>query len=112
TYYTNRDFTLRLWETATGREIDALRLDACSVAFSPDGRRVAIGRGTGEITVRDVAGKRNLFNLSGHPSDVLSVVFSPDGKLLASGGFDHTVRLWDLERQRELVTLGTFPPVT
>ena len=66
-----------------------------AVAFSPDGKRLAVATGAG-IWMYDGQTYRELTLLTGHTDVVRTVAFSPDGKKLASGGSDHTVKLWDL----------------
>ncbi|KZP18430.1 WD40 repeat-like protein [Athelia psychrophila] len=81
--------------------IDASEI-VLSVAFSPEGDRVASGTGrtiqvwnahTGEL----VAGP-----FKGHEGPVNSIAFSHDGARIASGSDDHTVCVWDA-RTGELV---------
>jgi hypothetical protein len=75
-----------------------------SVAFAPDGKRLATGSGDNSVRLWDVAKGSELANLKGHTNAVYSVTFSPDGKTLASGGADRVVRLWDSATGRELAT--------
>jgi WD40 repeat protein len=69
--------------------------DVWSVAFSPDGSRLASGAEDGKVYIWDVATRRLERTLVGHTDSVYSVAFSPDGCLLASGSKDGTVRVWD-----------------
>jgi WD40 repeat protein len=80
-----------------------------SVAFSPDGKFLASGRGgyTVEVRIWETGSWREVAILRGHKSDVNSVTFSPDGKFLASGSgaADNTVKIWETGSWREVATL-------
>jgi hypothetical protein len=65
-----------------------------SVAFSPDGRRLATGGEDGVVHVRDLE-HGPLWTARPHGEAVYSVAFSPDGALIASGGYDRQVLLLD-----------------
>jgi WD40 repeat protein len=68
-----------------------------SLAFSPDGKRLATGgcEGDDKVCVTDVESGKELRCFRGHHSAVMSLAFSPDGKTLASGAGDSTILLWD-----------------
>ncbi|GAB1542217.1 NB-ARC domain-containing protein [Scytonema sp. NUACC21] len=76
-----------------------------SVAFSPDGKLLALGDNNGETYLYQVVNGKKLFTFKGHIGCVWSVTFSPDGHLLASGGDDQTVKLWDVSTGECLKTL-------
>jgi WD40 repeat protein len=71
--------------------------DVASVAFSPDGTRLATGSRDRTVGIWDAATGKLLKKLD-HGSEILCVVFTPDGKHVASAGnADRTVRLWEVE---------------
>ncbi len=87
----------------SGRTPDPLRTRALvwNLAYSPDGRRLAIGQQgidgqPSALRVWDVAAKKDVF-CTMRPSAYRCVAFSPDGKRLAAGTFDCAVELYRIE---------------
>ena len=87
---------VRLWDAVTGAPLQTLEGHSgwvYLVAFSPDGKLVALGSGDKTVRLWDAVMGAPLQTLEGHSGWVGSVAFSPDGKLVASGSGDGTVRL-------------------
>jgi eukaryotic-like serine/threonine-protein kinase len=76
-----------------------------AVAFSPDGKSIAVGGGDsprGTLRLWDAVTLRKVRTLNGHSDRVQAVAFSPDGRRLASGSRDGTVRVWGPATGQEL----------
>ena len=71
-----------------------------AVAFSPDGKTLAAGTGSGSVQLWEVLTGAERRRFTGHHGWVGSVAFAPDGRVLASGGHDTTVLLWDVTGRR------------
>lgn len=101
------DPTIKLWEVATGDEVRTLRghtFYVYSVAFSPDGKRLASGSRDETVRLWDVATGKETHILKTCNGWALSVAFSPDGKTLAVGTRDKTVVLFDVAERKQVCT--------
>jgi WD40 repeat protein len=76
-----------------------------SIAFSPDGTRVAASAGDNTVLVWSADGRGEPVTLRGHSHSVTHVAFSPRGDLLVTSSEDSTALLWDLSRDDEPVAL-------
>jgi WD40 repeat protein len=117
------------WNTTTWEPEPSLRLTMGSVrtsAFSPDGKRIAVGNVSGEIRVWDLSSGLEVARFDAKPHPVHALAFSPDSRLLASSSYANenwesilqpgTLQLWDLASgQRKATWTGhasnpTFSP--
>ncbi|GAB4837746.1 WD repeat-containing protein vip3 [Ancistrocladus abbreviatus] len=104
--------SVKLWDTHTWQLVDSLTIPrpesskpaekpiskkfVLSVAWSPDGRRLACGSMDGTISVFDVARSKFLHHLEGHFMPVRSLAYSPnDARLLFSASDDAHIHMYD-----------------
>jgi WD40 repeat protein/serine/threonine protein kinase len=84
-YWHHRCYDMQIFPRVTG---------AHSLAYSPDGTRLAHGAGP-TARILDARTGQELLSLGGLTGDVQSVVFSPDGKWLAAASGQKPLRVWD-----------------
>jgi WD40 repeat protein len=66
------------------------------VAFSPDGRRIAGGFGSGELVVWDSGTGKEVAATAAHKLPISAIVFTPDGNTIIEASYDKTVGVWTL----------------
>jgi WD40 repeat protein len=113
--------TMAMWRVGTGRLLgppadlgagnSANGSDA--VAFSPDGRLVAVTLLAGGVRIFDASTGRDLRTLADRGDDTISVAFSPRG-MLASGTLGGNVDMWNPASGKRLALLfaDAAAPVT
>jgi WD40 repeat protein/uncharacterized caspase-like protein len=117
---TGRENTVRLWDAATGRELQTIavsdnRVEAVDAFFDvsknfaigPDGKTLAAAGNDRTLKLFEAETGRHLNTLKGHAGEIICVAFSADGRMVATSGLDDQVRLWETETGRELLALAS-----
>ena len=113
---TFRTNTIKLWETATGRELRNLSAGGQNTSslspvfgFSPDSRLLAASGGSNTIKVWELSNGHEVQTLAGGQASLMGafgvtyVAFSADGKKLVT--ISDAIRVWDTSSWRETLTL-------
>jgi WD40 repeat protein len=79
-----------------------------SVAFSANGKLLAIGDTKGDIHLWQVSDGKPILTYKGHKGWVVSVAFNPEGTILASSSVDQSIKLWDVSTGDCLNTLQGY----
>jgi hypothetical protein len=93
-----------LWELASARRVLALpAADTLNpeVAFSPDGRLLALTRSAKEILLWDLRAGKEWQRFTGFDGRVRCLAFSPDGKRLVCGLSNSTLLVWDVAAEQK-----------
>jgi WD40 repeat protein/serine/threonine protein kinase len=93
-----------IWDAQTGGRLGGWEANGhlFSLAFSPDGSRLALGAEEGAVKVVEWATGKTVFDWPRHHKGaVTALAFSGDGRRLASAGEGgRTVKVWDTVKQR------------
>ncbi|HMC28037.1 MAG TPA: hypothetical protein VKM56_09630, partial [Verrucomicrobiae bacterium] len=112
------DRTVKLWDVASGERRDTLSQslkEVYTVAFSPEGKRLAAGGIDNRIRVWEISEKAAettnplLYARFAHEGGILKLVYSADGKLLLSSASDRTVKLWNAGEVQEKLVIEKQP---
>ncbi len=99
------DAQLTLWEIGSGTANGHLNPDhshiLASVAYSPDGRRVAAAGWSSSWDVWDLVEGRHLASSAGHLGAIYGIAFPRDNDHVVTAGEDYSVRLWDIVAAQE-----------
>jgi WD40 repeat protein len=101
------DDSIRIWDTATGKELPRLRGHqgiVHGVALSPDGKVLASAGADQTVRLWEAATGKPLHRLPAPRDAVGPIAFSPDGRTLALVG--QRIYLWQAASGKELHRLG------
>ncbi len=120
---------LRAWDTATGKELfrHSIGSGADALAYSPDGRTLAVARDGGPMhRIRDAGSGKELLKLTMREEDQTKlltgsdpIAFSPDGTRVAYVSEGGKVQIWDVtpdetraSRSPDLILKGSWSIVS
>jgi WD40 repeat protein len=104
---TNR---LALWDVATRQRLNKLSKAApfaIMVAFSHDGKYLAIGYNGGQVRVWDYATERLIHEFTDQHNRIWALAFSPNDSWLVAGGEEGTVVFYDVRAGRTFRSIAT-----
>ncbi len=67
-----------------------------SLAYSPDGSKLASGGWDQTIKIWDANTGKELRTIKAHLGTVTALAFHPNGQQIASGGLDGMVKVWNI----------------
>jgi tricorn protease-like protein len=82
-------------DTTLIRKLDRQNGAIAALAWSPDGRWIAVAGSAPEVNVYEAETGRSVSSAKGHTAGIYTVAFSPDSTRLAAAGFDGQVRIYD-----------------
>ncbi len=106
--------TVRLYDVASrtsGSAISGPLSDVSAIAFSPDGRRLALGDANDEVAFRDVASGRVTRSPITAGAPVIGIAFDPRRDRLAIGSVEPTVTVRELSTGALIANLVDAPGV-
>lgn len=78
------------------------------VAFSHDGRILAIGDSNGLLKLWETSTGKEIEELEGHESLISDITFSHDDQFLISSSFDQRIIIWDVANGSQISTIEEF----
>jgi len=99
------DGTARIWNVATGKEIQRFEVpkgSVSSLALSPDGRQILIASSDNTARIWEIATGKEIYRFEVPKGSVSSLAFSPDGRQILTASSDGTARIWEIATGKEI----------
>jgi WD40 repeat protein len=93
-------------DTTLIRKLERQQGVISALAWSPDGRQIAVAGASPEVVIYDAETGKRVAACTGHPAGIYAIAYTPDSAKIATGGFDGTVRIYNTatgEKLREFV---------
>jgi WD40 repeat protein len=102
-YFAIASRNLEIWKI--DHHISALQpptpCNCSAIAWSPDGRAIALGRVDGELSILSWPDLKVKLSARHHSGRINSIAWYPDSTLVATGGEDRQLLLWDYHRRQD-----------
>lgn len=108
----SRDKTIKLWETATGREVKSYKGHLNTVNgldISKNGKLVASSSADKTVKIWDIGSGKLLFSTPEDKDYMTTVAFSPEANWVATGGYEPLVKIWDYRKKNLVKTIKSNP---
>lgn len=95
---------LAVWDYETGAEIEDLTgriSEATGLAFSPDGRLLAVAQPRSVLQIWESASWRHVQTITGPVAEYSCPTFAPDGERIAAQAWDGSLCVWDVSTGRQ-----------
>lgn len=90
------------------KKLGEATLKITALAFSPDGRHLAVGSRDGLTRLYQTAAGRLVQTLEAHGNGVGALAFAPNGRALATGGRNRLIRVCDWQRSQKVLELRAY----
>eukprot|EP00163_Fabomonas_tropica_P034258 TRINITY_DN93_c0_g1_i1.p1 TRINITY_DN93_c0_g1~~TRINITY_DN93_c0_g1_i1.p1 ORF type:complete len:2052 (-),score=797.91 TRINITY_DN93_c0_g1_i1:729-6884(-) len=102
------DKSVRLWDAESHKQIAAvaLKIEARSIGYSPDGKHLAVGLINGGFQILDATTLKTIFEDRDRKEAIHAIKYSPDGKYLAVGSHDNFIDFYDTGRDYKRCGVG------
>jgi len=103
----SKDYTLKLWNTKTGKEIRTFCGHTSYVfgcTFSPDGKWILSASNDKTLKLWDAETGKEIRTFTGHTAHVTCCAIYSNEKTILSASDDKTLKLWDTQTGKEIKT--------